>query len=64
MTFPYFLAFQHTNYIKCCPIFLHFAKRHSNAVKRWATLLLRTAMLMARGLPANTQSLRARVMAV
>ena len=37
---------------------------HSSAVKRWATLLLRTAMLMARVLPASTHSLRARVMAV
>ncbi len=42
----------------------YFPSRHSSAVKRCVTLLLRTAMLMARWLPARTHSLRARVMAV
>jgi len=38
--------------------------RHSRAVKRWVTLLFRTAMPIARRLPASTHSFRARVMAV
>jgi hypothetical protein len=43
---------------------LFSASRHSSAVKRCATLLLRTAVLMARRLPASTHNLRARVIAV
>ena len=39
------------------------ASRHSRAVKRRATLLLRTAMPMACRLPTSTHSLRARVTA-
>jgi hypothetical protein len=37
---------------------------HSRAVKRWVTLLLCTAMLIALRLPVRTHSLRARVTAV
>jgi len=38
--------------------------RQSSAVKRWATLLLRTAIPIARRLPTNTHSFWARVIAV